>query len=72
MSRTYTHLLTHIVFSTKNREPLIDAKLKPELHAYLGGLAKLLALWAINIGARFAGLRKRTIINQQQNIAITS
>ena len=42
MSRTYTHLLMHIVFSTKNRELLIDNDLKPELHAYLGGLAKAL------------------------------
>ncbi|HEY6249820.1 MAG TPA: IS200/IS605 family transposase [Candidatus Angelobacter sp.] len=42
MSRTYTNLLTHIVFSTKNREPLIEDDLKSELHAYLGGLTRAL------------------------------
>ena len=40
MSRTYAYLLTHLVFSTKNRENLITPDLKPELHAYLGGLAR--------------------------------
>jgi len=40
MSRTYTNLLTHVVFSTKDREPLIRAEMKNELYAYLGGLTK--------------------------------
>ncbi|HXT62201.1 MAG TPA: IS200/IS605 family transposase [Pyrinomonadaceae bacterium] len=40
MSRTFTSLLTHIVFSTKNREPMIVADLKPQLYAYLGGLTR--------------------------------
>ena len=40
MSRTYTQLLTHLIFSTKNREDLITPDLKPELHAYLGGLTR--------------------------------
>jgi putative transposase len=38
MSRTFTNLLTHLVFSTKDREPLILPELKSELYAYLGGL----------------------------------
>ena len=42
MSRTFTNLLTHIVFSTKDREPLIVPELKPELYAYLGGLTRKL------------------------------
>src|SRR5262249_31797262 len=29
-----------LVFSTKNREPSITVDLKPELHAYLGGLTR--------------------------------
>ncbi len=40
MSHTYTNLLTHIVFSTKERLPLITNEIKPELFAYLGGLVK--------------------------------
>ena len=40
MSRTFTNLLTHLIFSTKDREPLIFPELKPELYAYLGGLSR--------------------------------
>ena len=40
MSHTYTNLLTHIVFSTKDRLPLITNEIKPELLAYLGSLVK--------------------------------
>jgi len=40
MSRTFTNLLTHLVFSTKNREPIIAPDLKPELYAYLAGLTR--------------------------------
>ena len=40
MAGTYARLYYHIVFSTKNREPLIRNSLKPELHKYLGGLVR--------------------------------
>lgn len=40
MAHTFTNLLTHIIFSTKDRAPVIDAELKPELHAYLGGIVR--------------------------------
>ena len=40
MSRTFTQLISHIVFSTKDRKPLISAEMKPEMHAYLGGLVR--------------------------------
>ena len=40
MSRTFTSLLTHLVFSTKDREPLIVPEIKSELYAYLGGLTR--------------------------------
>jgi len=40
MGRTFTNLLTHIVFSTKDREPLIVPEVKAELFAYLGGLTR--------------------------------
>ena len=40
MSRTFTNLLTHVIFSTKDRAPLIRPEIKPELFAYLGGLTR--------------------------------
>lgn len=40
MSHTYTNLLFHFVFSTKDRMELINDETKSELYAYLGGLTK--------------------------------
>jgi REP element-mobilizing transposase RayT len=40
VSRTYTNLLTHVIFSTKDREPLITAALHDDLLAYMGGIVR--------------------------------
>ena len=40
MSRTFTNLLTHVIFSTKDREPMIRSEIRLELFAYLGGLTR--------------------------------
>ena len=50
MAHTYTNLITHNVFSTKDRAVLINDEIKPELHAYLGGLVKELNGKPIKIG----------------------
>ncbi len=38
MSHTFTNLLTHIIFSTKDRRPRILPEIKPPLHGYMGGI----------------------------------
>src|SRR5262245_51453113 len=38
MPQSLAALYCHVVFSTKNREPLIDAELEPRLYAYVGGI----------------------------------
>lgn len=40
MAHTYTNLLTHAVFSTKERLPLLTGDLYREMHAYLGGIVR--------------------------------
>src|ERR1017187_7038365 len=40
MAHTFTHLLTHVGFSTKDRRPLLDAELKSRLFPYLGGIIR--------------------------------
>ena len=37
MPRSYCNLLYHIVFSTKERRPWLDATLETRVHEYLGG-----------------------------------
>src|SRR2546421_9451350 len=39
---SYTNLLYHIVYGTKDRLPLITKELRPDLHRYLGGLVNRL------------------------------
>jgi REP element-mobilizing transposase RayT len=50
MSHTFTNLLTHVIFSTKDREALITVTLHDDLLAYLGGIVRELggALRAAN------------------------
>jgi REP element-mobilizing transposase RayT len=40
MSHSYTNLLYHIVFTTKERHPWLDAAVGPRVFAYLGGLVR--------------------------------
>ena len=40
MSHTYSNLLSHVVCSTKDRRPLIDAEMKPRLLGYINGIVK--------------------------------
>ena len=49
MAHSFTNLLTHIVFSTKTRAPLIDSDLAARLHPYLGGIVRELGGTALEI-----------------------
>lgn len=40
MPGSYTQLLYHAVFSTKNREPLIVHDIRPRLYGYVGGIVR--------------------------------
>ena len=40
MAHTYTNLLSHLIFSTKDRKPLIDSSLHDDLLAYIGGIVR--------------------------------
>lgn len=42
MGNTYTSLLTHVTFSTKQRQPLITPDLEARLLPYLGGICRQL------------------------------
>jgi len=40
VAHTFTNLLTHVIFSTKDRAPAILPGLKGKLHAYMGGIVR--------------------------------
>ena len=50
MPSTHLSLNYHIVFSTENREPILAASWRAELHAYLGGILRDLGGVAQEVG----------------------
>lgn len=40
MAHTYTAILIHAVFSTSGRAALLTESMRPEMHAYLGGILR--------------------------------
>jgi REP element-mobilizing transposase RayT len=50
MAHTYTSLLIHVIFSTSGRTPLLTDAIRPDVHAYLGGILRELDAIPIAIG----------------------
>src|SRR5688572_25086523 len=40
MAHTFTSLLCHLIFSTKDRQPFLDAEVRPRLFGYMGGILR--------------------------------
>jgi len=50
MGQTLVKNYLHIIFSTKHRNPLIDARIETEFHHYLGGICKNLECQPLIVG----------------------
>ena len=50
MAHTYSSLLFHCVFSTKDRRAAISRELQPQLWAYMGGIAREHGMKALAVG----------------------
>jgi putative transposase len=50
MSQSLARILVHLVFSTKNREPLIAAEKRPRMFTYLGGTLNAIDCPAVAVG----------------------
>ena len=50
MPQSLAQMYVHLVFSTKDRIPLIPAELQPRLHAYLAGTCAAIGCEAIVVG----------------------
>ena len=50
MGHTFSNLLVHVIFSTKNRQPTIVDVLREKLYGYMAGVAKKEFGWARRIG----------------------
>jgi REP element-mobilizing transposase RayT len=50
MANTFTSLNYHVIFSTKNREPLLGPNVRERLWPFLGGIARENGMVALEIG----------------------
>jgi REP element-mobilizing transposase RayT len=50
MPQSLAKILVHIVFSTKNRQPLIDPAIEPQLHSYMATVFRSLESPVLLIG----------------------
>jgi putative transposase len=50
MSHRFTSLLTHLIFSTKERFPFLHREISPECYAYLGGIIENIGGRRISVG----------------------
>lgn len=50
MAHTFTNLLTHVVFSTSGRTPLLFDAMRSDVHGYLGGILREMHASPVAIG----------------------
>jgi putative transposase len=50
MPQSLSKVIVHIVFSTKNREPILDSDVRPRMHAYLATICRDLGAEVMRVG----------------------
>ena len=70
MAQTLVSLMVHVIFSTKNREPLITPEIEPELFAYIGGILKNNESRLLDAGG--TSNHVHLLISQSKNIALST
>lgn len=70
MPQSFSRVFVHLVFSTKDREPVIPREIQAELHSYLGGLLDHIDCPPLQVGGvedhvhLFFGLSRKSSIAQ--------
>src|SRR5207247_9791865 len=70
MSQTLTSLLVHLIFSTKNRVPIITPEVEPELFAYMSGILKNHGSRLLDAGGTSDHVH--LLVSQSKNIALSA
>jgi len=69
MAQTLVCLRVHVIFSTKDRRPLITPEVEPELYAYMAGTAKNLESRSLATGG--TSNHVHLLLSQSKNIALS-
>ena len=70
MAQTLVSLMVHVIFSTKNREPIITPDIEPELFAYMGGILKHQESRLLDAGGTSDHVH--LLISQSKNVSLSS
>ena len=70
MAQTLVSLMVHVIFSTKNREPLITPEIEPELFAYMGGILKNHESRLLDAGGTADHVH--VLVSQSKNVSLSS
>lgn len=69
MAHTFTNLITHAVFSTKDRLPPIDGELQQRLFPYLGGIVRELGGKALAINGMGDHVHLLLVLSAEHSVA---
>jgi len=69
MAQTLVSLMVHVIFSTKNRQPMITPDIRPEVYAYLGGTTKNLGSRCLAAGGTENHVH--LLVSQSKNLALS-
>lgn len=50
MPQSLSQIILHVVFSTKDRRPLLNGEVRPRMHSYLATVARNLGCEAYSVG----------------------
>src|SRR6266851_8346100 len=70
MAQTLVNLMIHVIFSTKNRAPLITPDIEAELFAYMGGILKNNESRLLDAGGTADHVH--LLISQSKNVALSA
>ncbi len=69
MARSLSFLLVHVVFSTKDRVPVLDALVRPELYAYLATIVRNNECECFRVGGVADHVHLAIRLNRQANVS---
>lgn len=79
MAHTFTNILLHIVFSTKERQPFLKPEIRSEMHAYLAAVVHGSGSEAFAVGGGFdhvhlliSAPRTKTLADFMRNLKVKS
>ena len=70
MAQPLVSLMVHVIFSTRNRQPLITSEIEPELFAYIGGILKNHESRLLDAGGTVDHVH--LLVSQSKNISLSS